>query len=287
MKLGITDGACSRYGNETYNKIKALGYDTVDFGMANTETELYKMEEKDFIECLTKEKEIIEKAGLEVFQVHGPWRCPPRDFEDADRLDRLEKMKKSIRGTAALGCKYWVIHPIMPYGVEDLGTENQEKTWQLNKEFFTEILAEAKKYGVTVCFENMPFLKFSISTPEQIMAFVEEMNDDNFKVCLDTGHVNVFKGKTVADAVRIFGDKLCVLHCHDNDGNGDRHSLPYFGTIDWEEFCKALCEIGYDGSFSLECAPPSKLPNELYDAYNEVLFQTAKKLTSSFAKKKK
>ena len=280
MKIGITSAACLRYGADHYNRIKMLGYETIDYSMANTENELYNMQEGAFLSFLQKEKEVISTAGLEISQVHGPWRYPPRDLEKADMFERMETMKKSIRATAALGCKNWVIHPLMPYGVEDLGTENQEKTWNINLKFFKELLKEAVSYDVTICLENMPFLKFSLSTPKQILAFVKEMNDEKFKICLDTGHVNVFNGKTVADAVRLFGNSLRVMHCHDNMGNGDSHSMPHFGTIDWKEYYKALCEIGFVGSFSLECSPPAGLSDEMYWYMSKGLYNIAKEIVS-------
>ena len=56
-----------------------------------------------------------------------------------------------------------------------------------------------------------------------------------------------------ADAVRMIGrEYLRVLHIHDNDGKGDFHWLPGTGVINWEEFSKALFDIGFEGVFSLE-----------------------------------
>lgn len=43
-------------------------------------------------------------------------------------------------------------------------------------------------------FENMPFKNFSLSKPCDILRFVKAIDDENFKICLDTGHVAVFEG---------------------------------------------------------------------------------------------
>ena len=88
--------------------------------------------------------------------------------EEEDRKERMEKMKKSIRYTAVLGCKYWVIHPIMPFGVCEKDTEDAQKTWDMNIEFMSELLKVAKEVGVTICFENMPMLQFSLAKPDKI-----------------------------------------------------------------------------------------------------------------------
>ncbi len=274
MIIGTTSGLCARYGEENYKRISAIGYEAIDYQMADTTSDLYALPEEEFIAFLKNKRAEIEACGLKVNQVHGPWPVPKGHEEG------MASMKKSIRGTAALGSKYWIIHPMMPYGVLEKGTDDEPKTWQYNLEVFKELVEEAKAHGVIICLENMPFVNFSISTPEEIMRLVREINDDSFKVCLDTGHVNMFKDVTNADAVRLFGKDLCTLHCHDNPGNYDNHYMPYFGTIDWRDFYKALCEIGFDGVFSLECSPPNRLSDEMYDRMNEELFAIAKEIVS-------
>ena len=111
----------------------------------------------------------------------------------------------------------------------------------------------------------MPMPRFSLGSVEAIMRLVNEMNDDHFRVCLDTGHVNVFEGATLYDAVHTIGDKLQALHVHDNNGRSDEHRIPWFaGTANWEGFGRALTEIGFDGVFSYETGPYRTLPLELY-----------------------
>ena len=43
-------------------------------------------------------------------------------------------------------------------------------------------------------------------------------------------------------------------HFHDNMGDCDAHTLPYYGTVDWESVMKALAEIGYKGNLSYEAS---------------------------------
>ena len=80
MKIGALlkfyESGYNRYGDEKYNKIKEFGFDCVDFNIVNTETELYQADEERFVQILLKEKELSEKAGIKIWQVHGPWRMP-------------------------------------------------------------------------------------------------------------------------------------------------------------------------------------------------------------------
>ena len=117
-------------------------------------------------------KKLAAEAGISIHQAHGPWRWPPRDLTAEDRAERMEKMKRSIYIAHLLGCPNWIVHPIMPFGIEDLDTENAAKTWEMNVEFMTELLKTAKEYDVTICLENMPMTKFSMATPEKILEFV-------------------------------------------------------------------------------------------------------------------
>lgn len=190
----------------------------------------------------------------------------------------MEKMKKSIRLTSAIGCKYWVIHPIMPFGLEDNGTELAKNTWDMNIEFMTELVKTAKEYNVVICLENMPMLDFSLSTPEDILRFVRTIYDDNFKICLDTGHVSAFNNLNLADEVRRLGKEIKVMHIHDTKQSRDLHLMPYFGRTDWDDFAKALGEVGYEGVFSLETAPASRLPDYIYEPMCKLLFDIAKEV---------
>ena len=285
MKIGISarigqKNGFGRYGNDTYKKLKQLGFDTADFNMSNTDDEIYTLPLEQADKLLLKEKALADEAGIKFSQVHGPWRYPPRDGTDEERAERFEKMQASIRKTALLGCKYWVIHPLMPFGMEERNTPQAELTRKINLQFFEELLKTAKEHDVIICLENMPMPNFSISTPEDILSIVNEINDANFKVCLDTGHVNVFKNLNIYDEVKRLGDKLKVLHVHDNILSLDIHLLPFFGTLDWKGFSSALKEIGFNGSFSIESAIPDKLPNHLFDEANTLLVKVINHIIS-------
>ena len=276
MKIGILastphKNGYGRYGDKTYEKLKELGFNASDFNICDTDTAIYTAPQSESDDLLLKEKELAEKAGIEISQIHGPWRYPPKDGTEEERAERFEKMCISIRAASVVGCKYWVIHPLMPFGTGDKGTENAPITRQINLDFFRELVKVAKKYGVIICLENMPMLNFSISTPEEILGLIEEINDDNLQMCLDVGHVNVFKELNLYEEVIRIKKRLRVLHVHDNMIARDLHLLPTFGNVDWKGFAKGLKEIGFNGSFSIETTPPENLPNDLFEDASKLL----------------
>ena len=275
MKIGITDDAIR--GEEHYRRLSAAGFAYCDFNMADTEKLPYSCDDAGFEECLKAQRAAAERAGVTIWQVHGPWRHPVHDSTPEERAERMEKMQRSIHGTAILGAKYWVVHPIMPCGLDDLLTGNAEKTKALNLEFMRGLLPTAKREGVTICLENMPFPDFSISTPAAIIEIVKEIDDPNFAMCLDTGHTNVCRGwQKPAAAMREYAQYIKVLHVHDNRKRRDEHLMPFYGSIDWKDFYKALCEVNFDGVLSLECAPSKQLPTDIMEDLYPIYFRIAK-----------
>ena len=80
--------------------------------------------------------------------------------------------------------------------------------------------------------------------------------------CFDTGHANLV-GIDFEDFITTIGNRLKVLHIHDNDGIGDLHQIPFTFTknrenvssTDWEGFIRGLRKIRFDKVLSFETAP--------------------------------
>lgn len=235
--------------------MKRYGFDHADLFV---DGELGDRSEEEYQQMILHEKALADEAGVVIWQVHGPWRYPPHDETEALRQERFEVMKRSIRCTAMIGCNYWVIHPLMPFGPDD--EFDPVRFWDINLHFFKILLSYAKQYGITICFENMPMKGLSISSPEQTLRFVRLMNDDHFAMCFDTGHAALFES-SFAEFLREAKDRIKVLHIHDNHGARDEHLIPYMGVIDWKEFLSTLKEIAFDGVFSMEADLKDFLPS--------------------------
>ena len=273
----INEPYIRRYGEDkAYETIKSIGYDCVDYqGFINTDKPLFECSDSDFEASMANDRRRIESVGLEIYQTHGPWRYPPKDVTPEERAERFEKMVKSIRGTALLGCRNFVIHPIMPWGT---GKQELQPLYDANLEFMGRLSEEGRKNGVVVCLENMPMFELPMAPPKNCLDLVKEINSDWLKICLDTGHC-VTRGVNPADAVRMIGkDMLRTLHIHDNDGTNDKHWVPYTGNIDWEDFKQSLKDIGFDGCVSLETVPPRKFTGKIRMLQEQSLFCTAREL---------
>lgn len=279
MKLGIQNSEYTRtYGSEEgYKRMYAHGYRYADFQkLLNTEKEFFTQPLSAFETALREERKIAEDAGILFSQAHGPWRYPPREGSAEEIRTRIDEFKKSIYGTAVIGSPNWVIHPLMPFGADT--DERAEEMKEINRTAFREICEYAKAFGITVCLENMPFLKLPIASVGSVVDFVRELGYGNLRICLDTGHSAVF-GDDLGDAVRLIGkDLLAAMHVHDNDGKRDLHLRPGEGVIDWCGFVSALKEIGYEGVYSLETGPiRDKEHPETWEKNELALIETVKR----------
>lgn len=274
LKIGIGERYYTvPYGFEAgVSRMKKQGYDCMDYQeFVNTEKELFQKDPIQFVKYLQKQAAVCKQEGIEINQTHGPWRYPPQDTTKENRTERFEKMVRAIEGTSILGCKKMVLHPIMPFTIKDEG--HTKETFEMNLEFMERLCRVGQEYDVTICLENMPMPEFSIASTANMLELVKEMKNDYFKVCLDTGHSAVMKNSPAGD-VRLLGKEyLRALHIHDNNGKYDIHAQLYEGVIDWEDFGKALREIGFDGVLSLEVKRLGKIPEELAEAEELLLYR--------------
>ena len=251
MLLGVNPDFCEKDALLQPRVLASLGFDCADFGkFVSTDTEFFTQDDDAFFADLEKLREAYKAAGVRVWQTHGPWLYPPRDRTPEERKARFAAMAKSVRGTAALGAKYFVIHPIMPYG-ENV-PDCPEEVLGINKDFFSRLCDVADEVGVTVCLENMPFTHHPLAHSRVIADFVREIGRESFKMCLDTGHNNFYDDAPPAEMLREHKDVIRVLHVHDNGGERDDHAPPYTGITDWDAFARALAECPDVECLSLE-----------------------------------
>lgn len=271
MKTGITVHSNIKVEDifERYAHIKKLGYDSVDQNINDVKNVIYH-NINELNKFCDEVKRSAEANGLEISQIHGPW--PTDDSTEESRTAALEYYKTSIYACHRMSSKIMIVHPVMPYG---WGHEDDaDFAEQLTIDRLKALIPACEKYGVTVCLENMPMTAHRISTIPYIVRAVEKVNSPYIKVCLDTGHVNVFR-TDIGEAVTCAAPYLCALHIHDNDGHSDQHKIPYTGTVNWESFINALSKSGFKGTISLECDIRHSIPDVLREEYEQYLSHIA------------
>ena len=279
MRIGI--GSDTYYNvsdyEEGFKKMKSHGYDCVDYKViTNINSDLYKLSEEEFCKFFEKVRESAEKYEIEIWQMHSLWPTVNSDKTETDRQKTTEFFIRQIEAAYYLGCKYFVLHPFLPFGNDVEG--DYSFTFQVNVDLLKKLIPHAEKWDVTLCVENLPFRKNPISKVSEVKRLVRTVDHPRVKVCLDTGHANIFSSDIASD-VRLLGDDLATLHVHDNTGWCDAHKLPYCGTLRWDELLAALGEIGFDGCFNLETGISKNMP----EPYREEMRVSLAKLARSMA----
>ena len=292
MKIGMRPTEYTKaYGDKGFYKMAEHGFECIDYqSFIAASTDFFKLDMTAFEKALLKERGEIEREGLFVHQAHAPFGFPIKDGTVEERAERFEEMRKSVYGTAVLGAKTLVMHPLSPFTLEC--PDPAEETAKINADFITRLAEYARDFGITVCVENLPFPFYSLSHCEAVNKFVRSLDIDNVKICLDIGHTHYLSyvktqlgvGRdeyvpcSAEKAVRLFADMLHTCHIHQNYGDTDAHAPLDEGNIDIKAFSDALLDIGYNGVYSLEIALHfDKHPESEWDAYGKHVADTARK----------
>jgi len=269
---------------------------SVDWYFTSASSPLYDINnitDQQIIDYFTPVRNLADELGIEIFQTHGIGCISVKSCEGG-----LKEYVKRARGTylasKVLGAKYCVHHP--SFDADRRYDEFLKESIDHMLESYGACNEALEETGVICCIENMHHgdkvyghrCATSLSRAKE-MAEVSDALGKNFGVCLDVGHCTVTQDDPV-EAVSIIGDRLKVLHCHDNDGMWDLHQFPYVPQgvaarrhplqIDWEAFMKALADNNYNGTFNFETWAPGPAP--IRDAGEKYLAAIGRYLVSIY-----
>ena len=114
--------------------------------------------------------------------------------------------------------------------------------------FWKDFIKEFEEAGIIAVIENV----FE-TTPEYCLDLFNSINSPNFKLALDTGHVNLYAHVTeVTDWIKAYGKNLYHMHIHNNYRENDDHSNLIDGTLDFKEIFTTLKEQKINPTIVLE-----------------------------------
>ncbi len=257
------------YGaDKCFQMLREAGFDGVDLGMDSNILSysdvvkgridcLYARSDEEIIEHFRPFKEAAEKYGIAFVQAHAPFPSwvigQPVTNEFMFRV-----FEKCLMVCHYLNCPYLIVHPFFPGYGETLTAEAE---WKLNIESYSRLIPFIKKYGVTVCLENMftvhknKIYASVCQEPEEVIRYIDTLNEvageKCFAFCLDTGH-SLLIGKDMLRLIKQLGHRIEALHIQDNDAWNDQHFAPFMGRMDWSRVVQGLREVGYKGDINME-----------------------------------
>lgn len=199
-------------------------------------------------------KKYVNDKGIDMVQAHAPFGT---DF--ANEQEFVNRIVKGMEKASWIGAPMIVVHPCKHLDYKEVGFD---KMFEYNYNFYKGLVPYAEEYGIKIAIENI-----NNSLTEKADALVklyEELKNPVFTVCFDAGHCNVI-GESPAQMVKILAHRIGCTHIHDNDGSRDQHTLPFYGTTDWEAVVKALADADYKGDLNYEASCFIKnVPEALY-----------------------
>jgi len=273
---------------EGFTLIREKGFSCADFSLNGylLNTDLYRsrtnaffdQSEQELEKFFTPHKKGAAAAGIEINQMHMPYPTYiPGGKKALNEYLWDVVAPKSMKVCAFFGCRYIVVHGFKL--ARFLGSEKAE--WAETERFLDSLAPVAKELGITICIENLydgigghlvegPGCD-AVKAAERIDRMNEKYRAEVLGFCFDTGHANIV-GLDFERFLTVLGDRLKVLHIHDNDGSRDLHQIPFtfaktrenLPSTDWEGFIRGLKAIHFEGVLSFETAPVlTSFPSEL------------------------
>lgn len=277
MKVGVqTKGILPEMGlEEGVALIANAGFERVDFNLdtflknsdvyAGRINKFFDADLESLLAYFGEYKKAFEEYGIKPSQMHAPYPIfvPTR----GDVTDYMQEtvIPKSIAIAGMMEIPWVVMHPFKLQYTYGIDVERA-----MNLKYFESLIPLLKAHNVGVCVENLyqsvggRITEGICADPQDAIYYVDTLNqlagEELFGCCLDTGHMELTH-REPADYIRQVGKRLKILHMHENDAIGDLHQMPYtFGSkpedgVDWDDFRKALDEIGFEGTLSFEIFP--------------------------------
>ncbi len=207
------------------------------------------------IECPTTEdqgqveeiKRAAEESGLRIHSVMNMahWRYPLSSADSSVVATSIKGMETSLRNAHFWGADTVLLVP----AVVDAQTGYRE-AWKRSQEEIRRLIPLAKELNVIIAVEEV-WNKFLLS-PIEFASYVDSFSSPSIRAYFDVGNV-VINGYP-QDWIRILGPRIAKLHIKDfKFAKREAQFVPLReGEIDWLEVYKALAEIGYRGSATVE-----------------------------------
>lgn len=172
-------------------------------------------------------REAVKGAGLSL-GLHAPHlHLDPGHPDERVGEPSLGLLQAWAKAAGALKADYLIVHPSPEGDLED----SLEPLRELSRAAGKLLLVENPDRGPGASERDLERL----------------LDDGGARLALDVGHFFIARSRgharaTLRDLLRTFGDKVVLVHIHDNRGKEDLHLLPGKGDVPWDKVLPALRE---------------------------------------------
>lgn len=177
---------------------------------------------------------LLERYGLTA-SIHAPHRnWSVSNLNEPLRQAAVDGVKRALDMADAIDAVGVVVHG--GASTERFPDHVNEHERRQAVTSLRECARHAEQAGVPLCLENQrqcPGVRRHTATPDRFRAFIDDIGVDSefFKLTLDVGHAKA-STHPASDYVEEFGERIHLVHLHDNDGTADDHDpLPDFRSV--------------------------------------------------------
>lgn len=218
------------------DKLKAIGYDGVEFYLGAPELSAYQRMGK-----------YTSDAGLETTAVMtlGAEENPISDSSEV-RAKALDKIKWGIDRAHALNAKI-ICGPFHSAHTVFVNRPAEDREYALAGEVLNAAAEYAATANITFALEALNrFECYLCNTAEQLTKLVKAANHPNVRAMFDTHHANI-EEKNYGIALDTLSPILAHVHISEND-----RGTPGDGQVLWDDAFAGLAKINYQGWLTIE-----------------------------------
>jgi D-psicose/D-tagatose/L-ribulose 3-epimerase len=222
-------------------KVARLGFDVLEVSTAN----MLDMSPEQLGEL----KKAVEDKEMELTYCIG--FPTDKDLASEDPLIRkngIEYAKRTLEviyrmgGSVFGGINYSAWPGVLKEGIVDKRPHLERSMASVR-----EVIKTAEAYGITYCAEVVNrFEQYLLNTAAEGVAFAKEIDSPNFKLLLDSFHMNI-EEDSIGEAIVTAGDYLGHFHIGETN-----RKAPGKGRMPWDEIAGALKKINYQGRVVME-----------------------------------
>ena len=246
------------------------GVKAIELGNYQTEMTFGK---PDYIESI---KKALDEFEMKLVSVHCPHGNVPRQGDlgglaEVTRKKGVRTIEQAATTLSALNGRILTLHPGEWFFCWD------------EKPDHIEAIRRSIKEGADICANHGAKLAIETMRPDEprigddyhdLLDIISDYEPDDVGLCLDTNHANL--NWELSQLIHDAGKRLMSIHVSDNDGQEERHWLPFSGIIDWQGVMKALGDIEYNGPMvyevkNLEKKPVREFVRDVVKNYNELM----------------
>ena len=217
-------------------QIKSCGYDGVEIPIFNTDSSAWDSW-RIKLDDLSLDRVAVTINGPDHHQISP---------DVSMRNSTLERNKRAIDCAAVIGSKLLTgpFHSALGVFTGKASTQ-QERDWA--KENLYQLAEYSKQHGIVLGLEYLNrFESYLVTTTEELIQLVDEINHPNCKLMFDSFHANI-EEQNIPAAIKKMAHRLVHVQLSEND-----RGILGRGHVDFKSILLALEEIDYKGMISVE-----------------------------------